>query len=138
RSNCGQIACDIIGTSGQGICRVESPLSLQSMLGFHGRCGMPIQCQKCPYMVAVPPGEKRPAWCPRCGADLKEAAQKSMGAVASRAMTAANGVRDEPKAASPLADERTPRAPAQTPLPGTPTSMPETSGEVFGGKLVWH
>src|SRR5207237_6415504 len=43
------------------------------MLCLRRRCTMPLACKKCPYVVAVPPGEKPPPWCPRCGADLKPA-----------------------------------------------------------------
>src|SRR5581483_6576338 len=28
----------------------------------------------CPFQVSLEPGERRPAWCPRCGGDLKEPA----------------------------------------------------------------
>lgn len=35
---------------------------------------MLLECTSCPFHANIDAGERRPPWCPRCGADLKQAA----------------------------------------------------------------
>jgi len=111
---------------------------------------MALACKKCPYVVSVPPGEKPPPWCPRCGSDLKAAeavqarpsATKPVSAWDATAPTGAveaktSAVVDEkarPLASSPGASEPTP-APVLTSDIPSPAPIKE---ELFRGNLLWQ
>jgi hypothetical protein len=98
---------------------------------------MPSQCSKCSYTIAVQPGEKRPPWCPRCGADLKETAAAPIRPPATPASPLniqANGAFAETKTATRLNDKPLlDAAPALAPH----DSIEDTPGEVFACKWLW-
>jgi Family of unknown function (DUF6585) len=104
---------------------------------------MSLQCSKCPYVVTVSPGEKRPPWCPRCGADLKEAAPAPVP-VAAPAIANSAAVPSSSHARSdmPVACEA-PSTPPPVPLDALMASAPvddvgvSPEGELFGPKPLW-
>ncbi len=103
---------------------------------------MKIACNKCPYMVAVQPGEKRPPWCPRCGSDLKEAAlEVQVAAVTAVSADSplkdhANGIYAEAKTPS-LQEKPLPALLQPPPTAGQELTELEPAGEQFGCNLLW-
>jgi hypothetical protein len=91
---------------------------------------MPIKCQQCPYVIEVPPGERRPPWCPRCGADLKETAE------------AAKPRDDAPQSTPPAPTP--PQGDHERPRPRPPVARRESrtdedaAPEVFTSKFRWQ
>src|SRR5947199_5980687 len=107
---------------------------------------MAFACQKCPYTVAVQPGERPPVWCPRCGSDLKaivpanEAKPVRISAVDVSPVNASDSAAVEPKPLRIPEEDGSERAPLlPTPVPsavGEDAAL-DTSGEVFGASLLW-
>jgi hypothetical protein len=98
---------------------------------------MALECKKCPYVVAVQPGEKAPPWCPRCGSDLKPATP----VVAATAVTEVAGF-PAPNGELPTRSAVREESPESVPVESTLPSLPEeeasdTPEEVFPCKLIW-
>ena len=103
---------------------------------------MSLQCSKCPYVVTVSPGEKRPPWCPRCGADLKESAPAPV-LVAAPAKVNVVAAPDLGHARSDVAGASEALTPPPVPLDALMASAPvddvgvSPQGELFGPKPLW-
>ncbi len=112
---------------------------------------MALACKKCPYVVAVAPGEKAPPWCPRCGSDLKPADTSPAKPNATQPASAWDsatpaGAVHEAKAPSSAVD----KALAELPSTAVPANTPElplsteipapavVQDEVFGANVLWQ
>lgn len=96
---------------------------------------MLLQCATCPFRVSVDPGERRPPWCPACGADLKEAAPLKAPATVAASVAVAE---------FPVPGGAQGNVPAAQPRGFTdavPPDGPDADGagaEVFRSKLLWQ
>lgn len=115
---------------------------------------MMLACEMCSFHVSVEPGERKPPWCPRCGADLKETSPLKVATAATTSLHSAGdaaAVRLPANAAAiagvaehPLEDSSPGEGPAlQTGSPRNPNFLADyveigAEGEVFRSNLVWQ
>jgi Family of unknown function (DUF6585) len=98
-----------------------------------------IECGECHQRIEIPRGERKPPWCPRCGADLKVKPAAALVTAGARDSSAGADQVSVPAAAGPPPPraEQFPRLMAEV-LRESRYDDDDAEPEIFTSKIIWQ